>query len=68
MELVDGKSLDQLLPSAGFELDRFFPLTIQIADALAAAEVLDHMSMMVVVARIAMLAGRSLVATLVPFG
>jgi serine/threonine protein kinase len=37
MELVEGKSLDQVLPSSGFELDRLFPLAIQISDALAAA-------------------------------
>ena len=37
MELVEGKSLDQILPTGGFELDRLFPLAIQIADALAAA-------------------------------
>jgi serine/threonine-protein kinase len=37
MELVEGQSLDQLLPAGGFELDRLFPLAIQIADALTAA-------------------------------
>ena len=37
MELVEGESLDQILPSSGFELDRLFPLAIQISDALAAA-------------------------------
>ena len=37
MELVEGQSLDRLLPSSGFGLDRLFPLAIQIADALAAA-------------------------------
>ena len=37
MELVEGKSLDQILPTGGFEVDQFFPLAIQIADALAAA-------------------------------
>jgi serine/threonine protein kinase/tetratricopeptide (TPR) repeat protein len=37
MELVEGRSLDQILPTGGFELDRLFPLAIQIADALAAA-------------------------------
>ena len=37
MELVEGKSQDQILPAAGFELERLFPLAIQIADALAAA-------------------------------
>jgi serine/threonine protein kinase/tetratricopeptide (TPR) repeat protein len=37
MELVEGKSLDQMLPPSGFDLDQLFPLAIQIADALAAA-------------------------------
>ena len=37
MELVDGKSLDALIPDAGFELDRLFELAIPIADALSAA-------------------------------
>jgi Tol biopolymer transport system component len=37
MELVEGTTLDELLPPGGFELDRLFPLAIQIADALAAA-------------------------------
>jgi hypothetical protein len=37
MELVEGKSLDQILPTGGFEVDRLFQLAIQIADALAAA-------------------------------
>jgi serine/threonine-protein kinase len=37
MELVEGKSLDQVLPAGGFELDQLFPLAIQISDALAAA-------------------------------
>jgi serine/threonine protein kinase len=36
-ELVEGKSLDQLLPTGGFEVEQLFPLAIQIADALAAA-------------------------------
>jgi serine/threonine-protein kinase len=37
MELVEGKSLNQILPTGGFELDGLFPLAIQIAGALAAA-------------------------------
>jgi non-specific serine/threonine protein kinase len=37
MELVDGKSLDALIPETGFELERLFELAIPIADALAAA-------------------------------
>jgi serine/threonine protein kinase/tetratricopeptide (TPR) repeat protein len=37
MELIEGKSLDHLLPAGGLELDRLFPLAIQISDALAAA-------------------------------
>ena len=37
MELVEGKSLDQVLPTGGFALERLFPLTVQIADALASA-------------------------------
>ena len=37
MELVDGKSLDDLIPEEGFDLERLFELVIPIADALAAA-------------------------------
>jgi serine/threonine protein kinase len=37
MELVDGESLDALLPSGGFALERFFELATPIADALATA-------------------------------
>jgi serine/threonine protein kinase/TolB-like protein/Flp pilus assembly protein TadD len=37
MELVDGDSLDQLVPDGGLTLDRLFELAIPIADALAAA-------------------------------
>jgi hypothetical protein len=37
MELVEGKSLDQVLPPGGFALETLFPVAIQIADALAAA-------------------------------
>ncbi len=37
MELVEGKSLDRLMPPSGFDLASFFPIAIQLADALAAA-------------------------------
>ncbi len=37
MEVVKGKSLDKLLPRAGFDLATIFDLGIQIADGLAAA-------------------------------
>ncbi len=37
MELVDGKSLDALIPETGFDLERLFELAIPIADALSAA-------------------------------
>ena len=37
MELVEGKTLDALLPSGGFSLERFFDLATPIADALANA-------------------------------
>jgi Tol biopolymer transport system component len=37
MELVEGETLDRILPAGGFDLERLFPLAIQIADALAAA-------------------------------
>ncbi len=37
MELVAGKTLDALLPSGGFALERFFDLATPIADALASA-------------------------------
>ena len=37
MELIDGKSLDELLPASGFDRDSLFRLATQIADALAAA-------------------------------
>ena len=37
MELVEGESLDQILPPTGFGLDQLFELAIPIADALAAA-------------------------------
>ncbi len=37
MELVEGKTLDALLPSGGLSLERFFDLATPIADALANA-------------------------------
>jgi TolB-like protein/lipoprotein NlpI len=37
MELVDGQSLDAIIPETGFNLERLFELAIPIADALAAA-------------------------------
>ncbi len=37
MELVEGQSLDQVLPATGFGVERLFRLAIQIADALAGA-------------------------------
>ena len=37
MELVDGKTLDRLIPRGGMDLDRVFELAIPIADAVAAA-------------------------------
>jgi len=37
MELVEGTTLDALLPSGGFTLERFFDLATPIADALASA-------------------------------
>ena len=37
MELVDGKTLDRLIPRGGLDLDRLFELAIPIADAVAAA-------------------------------
>jgi serine/threonine protein kinase/tetratricopeptide (TPR) repeat protein len=37
MELVDGKSLDELMQSAGMTLERIFELAIPIADALSSA-------------------------------
>lgn len=37
MELVDGQSLDAVIPDAGFDLERLFELAIPIADALSAA-------------------------------
>ena len=37
MELVNGESLDQVLPPTGFDLDRFFSIATQIADGLGAA-------------------------------
>ena len=37
MELVEGKSLDQIIPQAGLALDRFFDLVVALADAVCAA-------------------------------
>jgi len=37
MELVDGKSLDQLIPQEGMALDRIFEIAIPFADALSSA-------------------------------
>lgn len=37
MELVEGKTLAQLLPTRGFALDKFFDIAIPLADAVAAA-------------------------------
>ncbi len=37
MELVDGKSLDRLIPERGFSINRFLDVAIPLADALAAA-------------------------------
>jgi len=37
MELVEGDSLDHLIPEGGVALDKFFDITIPLADALAAA-------------------------------
>jgi tetratricopeptide (TPR) repeat protein len=37
MELVEGNTLSDLIPDAGLSLDRFFDISIPIADALSAA-------------------------------
>jgi len=37
MELVEGKSLDQIIPEGGLALDRFFDLAVPLSDALSAA-------------------------------
>jgi len=37
MELVEGKSLEELIPAGGVTLERFFELAMPIADALATA-------------------------------
>lgn len=37
MELVDGPSLDDLIPAGGMDRQRFFDLAIQLADAVSAA-------------------------------
>jgi serine/threonine-protein kinase len=37
MELVEGKTLTQLIPPGGLPLDRFLAIAIPLADAVAAA-------------------------------
>ncbi len=37
MELVEGKTLDALLPAGGFQLERLFELAVPIADAVTSA-------------------------------
>lgn len=37
MELVEGRPLDELIPSGGMDRERFFELAIQLADAVSAA-------------------------------
>ncbi len=37
MEVVQGESLDKVLPSEGFSLEKFFQLAVPLAEALAAA-------------------------------
>jgi non-specific serine/threonine protein kinase len=37
MELVDGRTLERLIPAAGFSLDDFFDIAIPLADAVSAA-------------------------------
>ena len=37
MELVEGESLDRLIPQSGFELPEFFDIAVPLAEALAAA-------------------------------
>ena len=37
MEVVEGQTLDRLIPAGGIALDRFFDIAIALADALAAA-------------------------------
>jgi eukaryotic-like serine/threonine-protein kinase len=37
MEFIDGTTLRDAIPAAGFSIDRFVPMAIQAADALAAA-------------------------------
>ena len=39
MELLEGKSLDQIIPEGGLTLDRFFDLAVPLADATSAAHV-----------------------------
>ncbi len=37
MQLVDGKTLSELIPRRGFDLDRFFTISIAIAEAIGSA-------------------------------
>jgi hypothetical protein len=37
MELVEGRTLDQLIPRGGVSLTQFFDIAVALADALAAA-------------------------------
>ncbi|HVR28040.1 MAG TPA: serine/threonine-protein kinase, partial [Thermoanaerobaculia bacterium] len=37
MELVEGETLERLIPAGGLPLDRFFELAIPLTDAVAAA-------------------------------
>ncbi len=37
MELVEGKDLDEMIPSVGFGIDRIFEIAIPLADALSSA-------------------------------
>jgi serine/threonine protein kinase len=41
MELVSGKTLDDLLSAGGLSLDRFFAVAMPIADAVASAHARD---------------------------
>ncbi|HXV61227.1 MAG TPA: protein kinase [Vicinamibacteria bacterium] len=37
MQLVEGETLERLLPEGGFSIERFYPLALPLADGLAAA-------------------------------
>ena len=39
MELVDGHTLDALIPQAGLEIERFFEIATPLAEAVSAAHV-----------------------------